>query len=151
MTDYVVDSSILVQGFVRESYSPFVVNLLKTLKTGNRLIVPEIGLTECTNVLWKHVRFEGVALEDAREKLAELNLLPLDVRPVRDILDDSFVIAVKYQLAIYDCLFIALAKGLKAPLITVDNKQAKAAAGELVTLKPITDFIPPKSPLLSDD
>ncbi|MBC8100435.1 MAG: type II toxin-antitoxin system VapC family toxin, partial [Armatimonadetes bacterium] len=41
----------------------------------------------------------------------------------------------------YDSVYIALAKHLNCPLITLDQKQASAAAQEHVTLKPITEFV----------
>jgi len=47
---------------------------------------------------------------------------------------------LKHQLAIYDSIYIALAEKLNYPLITVDQKQAKASQAEGVTLKNIADF-----------
>jgi len=49
-------------------------------------------------------------------------------------------IGLKHQLAIYDSIYIALAEKLNYPLITVDQKQAKASQAEGVTLKNIADF-----------
>lgn len=42
--------------------------------------------------------------------------------------------------AIYDSIYIALAEKLNYPLITVDQRQAKASQSEGVTLKDIADF-----------
>jgi len=49
-------------------------------------------------------------------------------------------IGLKHQLAIYDSIYIALAEKLNYPLITVDQKQAKASQAEGITLKNIADF-----------
>lgn len=51
MTHFVVDASVVVQYLVEEEHSENVRNLFRSIKQGNKLIVPEFGLLECTNVL----------------------------------------------------------------------------------------------------
>ncbi|MBW4441289.1 MAG: type II toxin-antitoxin system VapC family toxin [Plectolyngbya sp. WJT66-NPBG17] len=56
------------------------------------------------------------------------------------ILQRALQIGSKYQLAVYDSVFIALAEQLNVPLISVDERQVRAAIAQNVTIKPITDF-----------
>jgi predicted nucleic acid-binding protein len=49
-------------------------------------------------------------------------------------------IGLAHQLALYDSVYLALAEKLRYPLITVDERQAKAAAALGLILKSITDF-----------
>jgi len=39
------------------------------------------------------------------------------------ILKDAFEIAMKYNLTVYDALYIALAKNMDATLVTLDTRQ----------------------------
>jgi len=105
--------------------------------------VPEFCLLECTNVLWKHVRFFGMPDTQAVQLIHDLWAVPLRRTVVRRLsLINAIQLGLKYQLAIYDSIYVALAKNFNVPLITGDQPQIRAAAAEGITLKPITDFIP---------
>ena len=47
---------------------------------------------------------------------------------------------LRYELAIYDSIYIAMAERLNCELITIDRRQANAARSMGVKLKPIGDF-----------
>ncbi|MCL4255460.1 MAG: type II toxin-antitoxin system VapC family toxin, partial [Anaerolineae bacterium] len=104
------------------------------------LIVPEFCLLECTNVIWKQVRFNGMSIKDAKDNLKSIRLLKLKRVPMKRLLERTLEIAVKHNLAVYDSSYIALGLHLNYPLITIDEKQAKIAQAEGVTLIPITNF-----------
>jgi predicted nucleic acid-binding protein len=55
---------------------------------------------------------------------------------------DALSIGLKYNLAVYDSLYLAMAKKLNLPFITVDVRQEAAAKAEGISLKSITDFKP---------
>lgn len=105
------------------------------------LYVPQFCITECVNVLWKQVQFRGMRLADAQHLVRDLQKLPLQLLPVKTYYQDALNIGIKHHLAIYDSIYIALAKHLNYPLVTVDQKQSNAALQENVMLKPITDFV----------
>ena len=67
--------------------------------------------------------------------------LPIATVAVDDVFEQGLMIALKHQLAVYDSIYIALAKYSSLPLITLDQKQSNAAQSEGVTLLPITQFI----------
>lgn len=141
MTSYVVDASVLIQHFVSEPHTANADALLTQVGETVELYVPEFCLLECTNVLWKHVRFQGVSQSEAEElvgDIAELNVAV--VPPVRSLLRRALEIGLKHQLAVYDSVYIALAEQLTYPLITDDGNQADAALAEGLILKPLTDF-----------
>ena len=143
MAIYVLDASVVVQRLVRDSYTSNVQALFHAITKSDDLIVPEFCLLECTNVLWKHVRFFGMPETQAVQLIHDLWALPLRRTAVRRLsLINAIQLGLKYQLAIYDSIYVALAKNLNVPLNTVDQPQIRAAAAEGITLKPITDFIP---------
>jgi predicted nucleic acid-binding protein len=140
--EFVIDPSVLIQGYIRESNSPRVMTILRGLTSSEPdiLYAPEFCLVECTNILWKHVRFHGMPINTARKAVEALSNLPLTLQPVISILPRALNIGLNYQLPIYDSLYIALADSLLCPLITIDEKQATAARANNVSTKPITDF-----------
>lgn len=143
MSRFIVDASVVVQLLVTEPYTTETKTLFATIDDGNKLFVPEFGLLECTNVLWKHVRFQGLNQSDAEKQIAILIALDVVIVPVAGLMPRALEIGVKHQLAIYDSIYIALAEKLNYPLITVDQKQSKAAQAEGVILKDIADFVTP--------
>ena len=140
MTAYIVDASIVVQLLITEPHTAETKALFKGIENGDLLYVPEFALIECTNVLWKYVRFHSLAQADAEKQIEILSSLDIVLIPVTPLLPRALKIGVAHKLAIYDSVYIALAEQLGHPLITDDTKQARAALAEGVTLKPITDF-----------
>ncbi len=142
MASYIVDASVVIQRLILQPFTPNVQVLFNSLKSTDRLIVPEFCLIECTNVVWKQVRFFGMPQSQAEQLVKDLRSLPLKRAPVKKLLDDAFRIGVKHQLAVYDSIYVMLAKQLGFALITVDQPQERAALAESVSLKAITDFRP---------
>jgi predicted nucleic acid-binding protein len=139
---YVLDTSALLQGFITDQYSDNIQSLLAKLTKDDppELHVLDIGLAESGNVLWKRVRFSNVPAEQAFKLLDGLLDLPLIVHESRELLRSALTIGLSRNLAIYDCLYIALAAELDLPLITADVKQQEAAIASSVKIKPITDL-----------
>jgi predicted nucleic acid-binding protein len=139
-TRYVVDTSIVVQRFVVDSFTPQVKALFSQLQTGVELVIPEFCLLECTNVFWKQVRFQGMTVSEAESLTSDLLAAPLRVEWASSLLQQALQIGTVHQLAIYDSIFIALAQQLDVPLISVDERQVRAAIAQNVTIKPISEF-----------
>lgn len=142
MATYIVDASVVIERFIRGPYTANAQALFAQLAVNDTLIIPEFCLLEATNVLWKHVRFQGMPLAQAQTLLRDLRALPLKRAPVKRLLNTALDIGLKHQLAIYDSAYIALALHSRYPLITIDQPQSRAATAEGATLKPVTDFKP---------
>jgi len=142
MSEYIVDASVVIQRLIRDTHTEYAKALFRQLKVADILHVPEHCLIECANVLWKQVRFHGMAQEDAESLIGDLVGLPLNILPVTGLLKQALQIGLAYQLAVYDSMYIALAGRLRYPLIMVDMRQEAAAKAVGVTIKPITDFSP---------
>lgn len=142
MSAYVVDASVLIQYAITQEYTPEVRVLIARMYQGDRLYLPEFCLLECTNVIWKAVRFNGLATSIASQIITELQRLPLQIEPVISLLPSALEIGLTYQLAVYDSLYIALAEQLDLPLISLDERQVRAATAKGLTIKPLADFSP---------
>lgn len=142
MSDYVLDTSALIQAVLLEENSLRVRSLLQATYEDppTKLHLPVFGLTECVNVLWKQVRFNNLPLEDAKIGVVSLTAVPLYLYQSGELFETALEIGVAHQLAIYDSLYIALAKQFSWPLISDDAKQIRVAQAVGVTIKPLTDF-----------
>lgn len=113
MSAFVIDASVLIQAYVREPDSARVQTLLANLEKPepDELNVPEFCLLECTNILWKHVRFHNMPVRTVQQALDAMSALPLEIYPVIELLPRALALGLEHQLAIYDLLYIALAEG----------------------------------------
>ncbi|MEB3278259.1 MAG: type II toxin-antitoxin system VapC family toxin [Lyngbya sp.] len=140
MNHYIIDASIVIQRFIQQKYTPQVRILFNRLLEGDQFYIPEFCLLECTNVIWKQVRFYGLPESQAQLLIQDLQSIPFNITSVNHLLYSALDIGLTHQLAIYDSLYIALALELDYPLITVDDRQSNTAINCGVTLIPITDF-----------
>lgn len=139
--NYVVDASVLAEYVFAQAFTAYAKHLLESNIT-DVLISTEFALLEVTNVLWKQVHFYGMPLASAYASLAALRKLTLKRTPAKRLMKPALQVGVRNGLAVYDSVYIVLAHRVGAPLITLDQKQARAAAAEGITLKPLTDFVP---------
>jgi predicted nucleic acid-binding protein len=140
--DYVVDTSIVIQYAIADTLTPHVETLFDEWGESSKLYVPEFCIVECANVLWKQVRFYGTEQARAELLLLDLVALPLTLAQAAPLLSAALQIGLTHQLAVYDSIYIALAKSLSCPLITADERQERAARASGVSIKPVTDFPP---------
>ena len=80
MSSYIVDTSIVVQRLIRDTHTEQTKRLFKGLGDSDELMIPEFCLLECTNVLWKQVRFQGMPAATARSLVKDLLQLPLSMQ-----------------------------------------------------------------------
>jgi predicted nucleic acid-binding protein len=140
MAIYIVDASVVIEYLVTGAYTPNARALFSQATPNERFIVPEFCLLECTNVLWKQVRFNGMPVTQAEALLRHLKKLPLTRVPAKAALSNALTIGLTHQLAIYDSAYVALAKRSGYPFISIDQPQIRAATAESVTLIPVTNF-----------
>ncbi|MBY0528504.1 MAG: type II toxin-antitoxin system VapC family toxin [Gemmataceae bacterium] len=123
MSDVLVDSSVVAKWFLPETDTPKAEQLLidVTLK-GNRLVVLDLALVEVANAIWKQHHRGLASAADSRQQLQKLeSLTNLYVEPAQRLLQPALEIGLKYDRAIYDALFVALADDLKISSVTADE------------------------------
>ena len=125
MSDYVVDASVVIQRLIKDAYTENARVLFGQLATSDNLIVPEFCILECSNVLWKQVRFQGMPQSQAESLVNALTALPLSVVSVTHFLRRNLEIGLTHQLAIYDSVYITLAETLNHPLIRLMGDRQK--------------------------
>jgi predicted nucleic acid-binding protein len=141
---YIIDPSALMQAYIKDTYTLQVKALLTSLEADDapELHLLEIGLAEAANVLWKHeVIFKRLTPEFSQQVIDNIRALPLHIHLIEAHLDEAMNIGRQHHLAIYDSLYIALARELDFPLITADGKQERIALTAGVSSKALTDFV----------
>lgn len=139
---YVVDASVVIKLFVDEEYSQAARKLLEGIASPDpdEFYVPDLLFPECSNVLWKYVRFYSYERELARENLADLTDLAFQVVPTVELVKDAFEVANHHGITVYDACYITLAQRLGLPLVTADEKLVQQLAGKGLPIKLLGDL-----------
>jgi predicted nucleic acid-binding protein len=104
-----------------EEYTEIAVKLKRDLVEGlNNVIVPDSILYEIANVL----RFtEGFDEDLIKKSLESFIDLEVDiVIPTMEIIELAVKLSYEYKIAVYDAVFIALAKLINGIFVTADKK-----------------------------
>ncbi len=126
----VVDASVGAKLFIAEDLSDEAHDLFAHLAADppGQLFVPDLFYIECANILWKQVRRLGYPAEKAKQDLEALGGLSLHSLATRDLMAEAFALAVEHAITAYDACYVALAERLGMPLVTADEKLARALA-----------------------
>src|SRR5215813_5531483 len=99
MADYIIDTSAIMKHLLNEDLTANVDRLFDQLSDGISLYIPEFCFVECTNVLWKNVRFQGLPESDAEALLEDLASLAFKIVPIEEVLTRALQIGLAHQLA----------------------------------------------------
>ena len=121
----VVDASVLA-AFTRKE--PGWERLAGVVKM---CITVDLAVKEVLNTIWRdyYVR-RTISLDTAmrlQQVLSSMTGINILVEPEDKYVSRAFEIALKTGTTVYDALYIALALEKNTPLVTLDEKQAKAA------------------------
>ena len=121
----VVDASVLA-AFTRKE--PEWERLAEVVKM---CVTVDLAMKEVLNTIWRdyYVR-RTISLDTAmrlQQVLSSMIGINILVEPEDKYVSRAFEIALKTGATVYDALYIALALEKNTPLVTLDEKQAKAA------------------------
>jgi predicted nucleic acid-binding protein len=141
MSDLVVDSSVVAKWVLPEADSTHALRLTTEVPAaGGRLLVLDLIFPEVGNAIWKNQRQHLITLAEARKALAVLNSIPFRVERAARLLDRAFEIAVKYDRAVYDALFVALAQDLGVKGVTADEPLFNMTRGDFPQIVLLRDW-----------
>ncbi len=126
----VADASVGIKLFIADALSDEAHNLFAHLADDPpaQINVPDLFFIECTNILWKYVRWSGYPAKQAREAIRDLGKLTLQGVPTSELAEASLEIAISQKITAYDACYVALSHRLEIPLITADEKLARTLA-----------------------
>jgi predicted nucleic acid-binding protein len=114
----VVDASVAVKWFLPEAHSEAARALLGA---GHELIAPELIYAELGSALLKRVRKGEIEEAVAAEIFSLARGLRMDIHPMEPLLEATLRISATHRQTFYDSLYLALALGRDARLITADR------------------------------
>ena len=123
----VVDASVAFKWVVREHDGALALALAGR---GEALIAPELVLIEVANAVWKGVQRGLVAPEQLTIAVERLPDWLDQLHPTRPLLPRGAAIARELPHPIYGCLYLALAEGAAATLVTADRRLLARTAGK---------------------
>lgn len=127
MANIVVDSSIVIKWFVTEPLSEEARRVLNGYQSGAlTLIAPDLLAAEIGNIVWKKVRMQGLAREDAQQIISAFRELDIELLPTTSLLEDAVRIAMAHERNVYDALYIALSEREQSLFITADERLVNA-------------------------
>jgi predicted nucleic acid-binding protein len=115
----VIDASVAAKWFFQEEHSDAALDLL-----GNPfdLKAPDFLYLELESLLCKRTRRKELSIEEALEMDIEIRSMPISSYPLAELRERAFELALETRSSIYDCLYLALAEALEAPMVTADRK-----------------------------
>jgi predicted nucleic acid-binding protein len=126
LTEVVVDASVAVKWVVNEAGSERAARLLD----GRILHVPALLYVEAANALWAMRRRATVAPEAPEAAIAWLVGAPLTVADTLALIAPALALATALDHPVYDCVYLALAIEVAAPLVTADDRLLRAARSD---------------------
>jgi len=119
----VIDASVAVKWVLIEPGSPRAL----ALRNEGGLIAPSLIAAEVGNALWKAVRRDGFARQDALDAIRTILLAFDALIPIEDLRLRALELSLELDHPIYDCFYLALAERERAPLVCMDSSlKAKA-------------------------
>lgn len=119
--NYILDSSIIAAIFFREKASTKAVQKIQE----KDLTTVDLAMAEVANVAWKRVTIfhenEEIITEALKKSIEFINTV-CKVIPTEELIEESFQIALKEKITLYDSLFLAASEKEKTPLLTLDKK-----------------------------
>lgn len=97
------------------------------VRSGARMIAPDLIFAEFASVAIKFVRRDLVPTGVARDAIARLPLLVHEVTPLGDLVGPAHDLATGRGFSAYDAVYLALAQRRGVPLVTADAKLARKA------------------------
>lgn len=125
--EVVVDASALVECLLPGALEAEADRLLDALTWPDPLVLlaPDLVLLETANALRSAVLRKVASAPDADHAVRRLGDLPIATVATGGVLEDAWTF--RGEMTVYDAAYVALALGLRVPLVTEDRRSARAA------------------------
>ncbi len=116
----VVDTNVLAYFLL--GTRPFVEEASRFWHAIDGALAPAVWEAELANVIWMAVRADAIEAEDARRRLSLAAKMGIQSVPSKTMWHGALERAIQSGVAVYDTLFVELAKRENLPLATFDAK-----------------------------
>lgn len=136
MSDCVVDTSVAVKWVLPEPDSAQAARVVVDVtRAGSRLRMFDLATVEAANVLWVRVHRRLITPAQATTALQLLQQSPVQVESAVPLLSSAFALAVQFDIAVYDALFVATVQHLGCDGVTADGPLVQAVGAAFPSIK----------------
>lgn len=138
----VIDASVYLRWILKEKEDISAINrLVKDLSSGNiTAIAPTLWLYEILNGLKMAVVRKRIGKIIAKRKIPDILETAPDLFEFAPLAENTFLIATKYQLSVYDASYIALAQNRGCIFLTGDQNLYEKVKKKLKFILPISEY-----------
>ena len=124
---YILDASVAVSWVLPEKHSPKAVRLRNEFRKGlHELLAPDIFPGEVANALTRAERKKIIPHPQSMKRFIQAMRFAPELHPYIPLLSKALAISSSMRVAIYDCLYVALAEQEQCELVTSDDKLVNA-------------------------
>lgn len=128
---YVLDASVAVSWVLPEPNSPRAVRLRNEFSTGlHELLAPDIFPGEVANALTRAERKKIIPPPQSTKRFIQAMRFAPALHPYIPLLSKALSISSSMRVAVYDCLYVALADQVGCELVTSDDKLVNAVQNQ---------------------
>jgi predicted nucleic acid-binding protein len=99
------------------------------------LIAPDLLLLEVASLLAKRHRRDQISAEQARDAFRLMRKSAPELLDTRPRLGRALELAFRYQMSLWDCVYLALAIERDCPFLTADQRLFRAGTGRHPALR----------------
>lgn len=121
----VIDASVAVKWLIEEEGSDAARRLAAS---GEDLHAPRLMASEVANALWRKTGLGEIDHDSARASIAAIPEMPVLWNADETLSVDALRFALMLDRAVYDCVYLALARRIDGRLVTADARFANALA-----------------------
>jgi predicted nucleic acid-binding protein len=141
MSLLVLDSCVVAKLVLKEVDSALADQLALDVTTrGDQIAILDLALIECGNIIWKPFRARRVSSTEAKLALETLQESKFSIFRSDALMKKSLDLAMKYDRAFYDTLFVALVDDLQAAGVTADERLVHAIERDFPRVKLLKDW-----------
>ncbi len=121
----VVDASVAVKWLIAEDGSDTARALAAN---GEEMHAPRLMASEIANALWRKARLGEIERGEASAMMAAVPGMPVHWSADETVCADAVRLALGLDRPVYECVYLALAHRIDAPVVTADLRFANALA-----------------------
>ena len=130
METFVLDCSVAAKWVLPEPDRPLARGLLDRYVAGEiSLIAPDLLLVEVASLLAKRCRRKQLVADQAREAFDFMSRSAPQLFDTRPLLSRALDLSLRYQMSLWDCVYLALALERGCPFLTADRRLFRAGTG----------------------
>lgn len=141
MNRFIIDASVGAKWVFEEELSDKAALLLKRIREKEiEIIVPGIFYAELASTCWLKVKRKLATVEESVQALDNLLGSKLYFYSDHELSDVALENALRFDISVYDGMYLALAEIYLAPLVTADQKLLQACQKRFEFIESLRDL-----------